>query len=43
MKTRITEVQARQAEAVGVVRYILATSLTLAVISMAVVFVSVGG
>jgi hypothetical protein len=43
MQTRITEVQARQAETVGVVRYILATSMMLAVISMAVVFVTVGG
>jgi hypothetical protein len=43
MQTRITEVQARQAETVGVVRYVLAASLSLAVISMAVVFFSAGG
>lgn len=43
MKTRITEVQARQAEMVGVVRYVLAASLSLAVISMTVVYFSVGG
>lgn len=42
MQTRITEVQARQAETVGVVRYILAVSMSMAVISMAVVFVSIG-
>lgn len=43
MQTRITEVQARQAESVGVVRYVLAASMTLAVISMAVVFMSFSG
>ncbi len=43
MKTHITEVQARQAETVGVVRYVLAASLSLAVISMTIVYFTVGG
>ncbi len=42
MKTQITEVQARQAETTGVVRYVLATSLSLAVVSMTVVYFTVG-
>jgi hypothetical protein len=43
MQTRISEVQARQAETVGVVRYVLAASMSMAVISMTIVYLSFTG